>query len=379
MDYTFRIPHSTLKMIPLLDLTRQYHSLKPELEKAALELLESCHYILGPAVAEFEANAAQALQVRHAIGVANGTDALQIALMTMGIGPGDEVITTPFSFFATAEVISMLGAKPVFVDIDAVTYNLNPQLIEAAITDNTRAIIPVHLFGHAAAMDEINAIAKKHNLYVLEDAAQAWGAELNNVPCGSLGNMAAFSFYPTKNLGACGEGGLITTNNDDLAEKVRTLRVHGQKGTYIHYEIGVNSRLQALQAVLLNVKLPHAKSWNDARRAHAKFYNEQFADLDLVLPVETPGAHHVYHQYTIRSARRDDLIETLKQRGVGCAVYYPKCLHLQPVYESLGYAEGSLPIAEQAAREVLSLPVFPELTEAERQTVAESVRAALGN
>lgn len=362
-------------MIPLLDLTRQYQTLKPELEKAALELLESCHYILGPAVEEFETNAAQALQVKHAIGVANGTDALQIALMTMGVGPGDEVITTPFSFFATAEVISMLGARPVFVDIDAATYNLNPQLIEDAITENTRAIIPVHLFGHAAAMDEINAIAKKHNLYVLEDAAQAWGSRLNDVPCGGLGDMAAFSFYPTKNLGACGEGGLITTNNDDLADKARTLRVHGQKGTYIHYEIGVNSRLQALQAVLLNVKLPHAQSWNDTRRTHAAFYNEQFADLDLVLPVEAPEAHHVYHQYTICSATRDELIESLKAQGVGCAVYYPKCLHLQPVYESLGCGEGSLPVAEKAAREVLSIPVFPELTEEERQTVANVVRS----
>ena len=363
-------------MIPLLDLTRQYQTLKPELEKAALELLESCAYILGPAVAEFEANAAQVLQVKHAIGVANGTDALQVALMTMGIGPGDEVITTPFSFFATAEVISAVGATPVFVDIEAATYNLDPQLIEAAITENTRAIIPVHLFGHAAALPEINAIAKKHNLYVLEDAAQAWGAALNDVPCGGLGDMAAFSFYPTKNLGACGEGGLITTNNDDLAEKARTLRVHGQKGTYVHYEIGVNSRLQALQAVLLNVKLPHAKSWNDARRTHAAFYNEQFVGLPLALPVERPGAHHVYHQYTIASAQREKLIETLKAQGVGCAIYYPKCLHLQPVYENLGYAEGSLPVAETAAREVLSLPVFPELTEAERQSVAEAVKTA---
>jgi dTDP-4-amino-4,6-dideoxygalactose transaminase len=366
-------------MIPLLDLTRQYQALKPELEKAALELLESCHYILGPSVAEFEENAARLLQVKHAIGVANGTDALQIALMAMGIGPGDEVITTPFSFFATAEVISMVGARPVFIDIDSTPYNLNPQLIESAINENTRAIIPVHLFGHAAAMDEINAIAKQHNLYVLEDAAQAWGAQLNNVPCGGLGDMGAFSFYPTKNLGACGEGGLITTNNDDLADKARTLRVHGQKGTYIHHEIGVNSRLQALQAVLLNVKLPHAQSWNDARRTHAAFYNEQFADLDIVLPVEAPGAYHVYHQYTIRSTRRDEVIEALKAQGVGCAIYYPKCLHLQPVYENLGYSEGSLPVAEKASDEVLSLPIFPELTENERQAVADAVRIALKN
>jgi dTDP-4-amino-4,6-dideoxygalactose transaminase len=363
-------------MIPLLDLTRQYQTLKPELEKAALELLESCRYILGPAVDEFEANAARALQVKHAIGVANGTDALQIALMAMGIGPGDEVITTPFSFFATAEVISCVGATPVFVDIDEATYNLNPQLVEAAITPKTRAIIPVHLFGHAAAMDEINAVAKRHGLAVLEDAAQAWGAKLNGVPCGGLGDMAAFSFYPTKNLGACGEGGLITTNDDALAEKARLLRVHGQRGTYTHYAIGVNSRLQALQAVLLNVKLPHAQSWNDARRAHAAFFNEAFADLPIQLPVETPGAHHVFHQYTIRTQQRDELMAALKAREIGCAVYYPLCLHLQPVYENLGYKEGSLPVAEAASREVLSLPVFPELRRDELESVAQAVRAA---
>lgn len=363
-------------MIPLLDLTRQYQILKPELEKAALELLESCRYILGPAVDAFEANAARALHVKHAIGVANGTDALLVALMAMGVGPGDEVITTPFSFFATAEVVSSVGAAPVFVDIDATTYNLDPNLIEAAITPRTKAIIPVHLFGHPAAMDEINAIAKKYNLLVLEDAAQAWGAALNDMSCGGLGDMAAFSFYPTKNLGACGEGGLITTNDDALAEKARTLRVHGQKGTYIHYEIGVNSRLQALQAVLLDVKLPHAQSWNNARRAHAAFYNDSFAELPLTLPVEVSGAHHVYHQYTVRSAERDALTKTLTERGVGWAVYYPRCLHLQPVYENLGYKEGSLPHAEAAAREVVSLPVFPELRPDELETVVAAVRSA---
>lgn len=366
-------------MVPLLDLTRQYQSLKPALEAAALGLLESCHYILGPAVAEFEANAARALGVKHAIGVANGTDALQIALMALGVGPGDEVITTPFTFFATGEVVSLLGAVPVFVDIDPATYNIDPALIEAAITPRTKAIIPVHLFGHPAAMSEINAIAKKHGLAVLEDAAQAWGAQLEVdgvvKSCGALGDMAAFSFYPTKNLGACGEGGLITTDSDELAEKVRMLRVHGQRGTYTHYVIGVNSRLQALQAVLLDVKLPHAQAWNDARRAHAAFYNQQFADLPLTLPVEQPGARHVYHQYTLRLPERDKLTKVLTERGVGWAVYYPIPLHLQPVYKNLGYKSGSLPIVEAAAREVVSLPVFPELTEDERQIVADAVRA----
>jgi dTDP-4-amino-4,6-dideoxygalactose transaminase len=364
-------------MVPLLDLTRQYQSLKPELEAAALKLLESCRYILGPAVEEFEANAAQSLGVKHAIGVANGTDALQISLMALGVGPGDEVITTPFTFFATAEVVSAVGATPVFVDIDPATYNINPQAIEAAVTPRTKAIIPVHIFGHAAPMHEINAIAKKHGLAVLEDAAQAWGASLDGTFCGGLGDIASFSFYPTKNLGACGEGGLITTNNDELAEKVRLLRVHGQRGTYTHYEIGVNSRLQALQAVLLDVKLPHAQSWNDARRAHAAYYDAEFANLPVTTPVELPGARHIYHQYTLRAPNREKLTQALTDRGVGWAVYYPVPLHLQPVYEHLAYQAGSLPVVEQATREVVSLPVFPELTEAEREQVAQAVRAGV--
>lgn len=377
-------------MVPLLDLTRQYQQIGPQLEAAAINCLRSGAYILGPAVDEFEAQAAQSLGVRHAIGVANGTDALQIALQAMGIGPGDEVITSPFSFFATAEVVSRLGARPIFVDIDADTFNIDPAAIEAAISPRTRAIIPVHLFGHPAPMTEINDLARRHNLRVVEDAAQAWGASLGssqNTPhqstlkCGAMSDMAAFSFYPTKNLGACGDAGLITTDNDNLAEQSRILRVHGSRERYFHQAIGYNSRLDALQAAMLSVKLPHADAWNDARRAHAAAYRAALCDSPYGLPVERPGARHVYHQYTIRipshRMERDAVEAALKAAGIGFAIFYPVCLHLQHVYRDLGYHEGDFPHAEAAAREVLSLPMFPELRADERDQVVQALLSAL--
>ncbi|MDF2439293.1 MAG: hypothetical protein JWN98_277 [Abditibacteriota bacterium] len=382
----FRFPPSPFcfVMVPLLDLTRQYRDLKPQIDEAALSLLNSGQYILGPAVDEFELLAAQALGVKHAVGVANGTDALQICLQAMGVGPGDEVITTSFSFFATAEVVSRLGATPIFVDIERDSFNIDPQQIEAAITPRTKAIIPVHLFGHPAPMNEVLKIARKHGLKVLEDAAQAWGATMEidgqTKSCGAIGDMGSFSFYPTKNLGASGEGGLITTDDDELAAKVRSLRVHGQSRRYYHDEIGYNSRLHALQAAILTVKLPHADGWNDRRRAHAHFYNEQLHDLPLVLPSERPGTRHVFHQYTVRvpenALSRDHICATLTECGVSWAIFYPVCLHLQAVYENLGYQEGSLPVSEQAAREVLSLPVFPELRRDECETVVTALHQA---
>lgn len=369
-------------MVPLLELTRQYQELKAELDAAVLALLASGQYVLGPAVAEFEAAAAQALGVPHAVGVANGTDALQIALQALGMEPGDEVVTTPFTFIATAEVVSLLGGKPVFVDIEADTFNIDPAQIEAAITPRTRAIIPVHLFGHPAPMDEIRAIARRHNLPVIEDAAQGWGARLQTAQgeraCGAMGEAAAFSFFPSKNLGACGEGGLITTASAAVAAQARMLREHGQRRRYVHDAVGYNSRLHALQAAILNVKLPHAARWNEARRHNAARYRELLGDLPLTLPTERPGAYHVYHQYTLRSPRRDAIFEALKSENIGCAIYYPICLHLQPVYENLGYAEGQLPVAEQAAREVLSLPIFPELRPDEIEAVAAALRRACG-
>ena len=367
-------------MVPLLDLTRQYQNLKAEIDSAVLDLLASGQYVLGPAVTEFEAAAAKSLGVRHAIGVANGTDALQIALQALGLRPGDEVITTPFTFIATAEVVTLLGATPVFVDIEADTFNIDPALIEAAITPRTRAIIPVHLFGHPASMREINAIAHRHGIPVIEDAAQAWGAkyetDLGSRACGALAEAAAFSFFPSKNLGACGEGGLITTQDDDVAEKTRMLRVHGQRRRYIHDDVGYNSRLHSLQAAILLAKLPYADAWNDARRANAARYAELLAGLPVTLPTQRPGAHHVYHQYTLRSPRRDQLFEALSKADIGCAIYYPVCLHLQPVYASLGYRHGQFPMAEAAANEVLSLPIFPELYSHEIEAVAAALHKA---
>jgi dTDP-4-amino-4,6-dideoxygalactose transaminase len=367
-------------MVPLLDLTRQYQTLKTELDAAVIELLGSGHYVLGPAVDEFEAAAAQYLGVEHAIGVANGTDALLLSLRAMGIGPGDEIITSPFTFIATAEVASLVGATPVFVDIEPDTLNIDPAKIEAAITPRTKAIVPIHLFGHPAPMDEINAIARKHGLRVLEDAAQAWGASQQSggsyKRCGALADMGSFSFFPSKNLGACGEGGLVSTNDDTLAESVRMLRVHGQRRRYIHDEVGYNSRLHALQAKILSVKLPHADSWNDARRANADRYKEMLGDLPIEFPAESAGARHVYHQYTIRLQEREPVCEALTAANVGWAIYYPVPLHMQPVYASLGYNTGDFPETERAAAQVLTLPVFPELFPEELQAVVDAVRSA---
>jgi dTDP-4-amino-4,6-dideoxygalactose transaminase len=376
-------------MVPLLDPTRQYRALKSELDSAAIELLASGQYILGPAVENFENAAATTLGVRHAIGVANGTDALQIALQAHGVGPGDEVIVPPFTFIATAEVVSLLGATPVFCDITADTLNLDPTQLEAKITHLTKAIVPVHLFGHPAPMPEIKAIAARHGVLVLEDAAQAWGARQKAEStsaagdwknCGALGDIAGFSFYPTKNLGACGEGGLITTDNDELAAICRMLRVHGQSRRYIHDAVGYNSRLHALQAALLQVKLPHADAWNDARRAHAAHYNSLLEKLPLHLPVEREGCRHVYHQYTVRvpdTALRQKICDRLTAEKIGWAIYYPVPLHLQPVYSGLGYNEGDFPVTERAANEVLSLPIFPELREDEVEQVCAAIQSAL--
>lgn len=367
-------------MVPLLDLTRQFALHAEELNQAALQVLASGGYILGSHVDDFEAQAAQALGARHAIGVANGTDALQIALQCMGIGPGDEVITTPFSFFSTAEVISRAHATPVFADIQADTFNIDAESIEAKITERTRAIIPVHLFGQAAEMPAILDIARRHKLQVLEDTAQAWGATIDMGGamkcCGSIGGMGTFSFYPTKNLGACGDAGLICTDDDALAETARSLRVHGSRRRYYHDEIGFNSRLDALQAALLSIKLRHVDAWNDQRRAHARAYGELLSESSFALPIERDGSRHVFHQYTIRvsGGRRDEVSARLREAGVSSAIFYPVPLHLQAVYEGLGYREGDLPVAEAACREVLSLPMFPELMTEEIEQVARALK-----
>lgn len=360
--------------VPLIDLTRQYATIEAQTKDAIDEVMATQHFILGPKVKELEERVAAFCGTKYAVGCASGTDALLLALMALGVGYGDEVITTPFTFFATAGSISRLGATPVFVDIDPVTYNINPDMIEGSITERTKAIIPVHLFGQCAEMDWINEIARRHNIAVIEDAAQAIGALYKGRPAGSLGAIGAFSFFPTKNLGAAGDGGIMTTNDQELFERLSILRVHGSKPKYYHKVIGINSRIDALQAAILLVKMPFLQEWNEARRANAARYNELLEGTAAVTPVEAEGCSHIYNQYTIRVAGRDGLIEFLKGKGVGTEIYYPVPLHLQECYSELGYEEGSLPESEKAAREVVSLPIFPELSSDELEYVAACVR-----
>lgn len=362
--------------VPMLDLSIQYDNLKEEMNKAIEEVLRSSRFILGPNVQKLENDIAQYSHVKYGIGVGNGSDAIHIALQACGIEAGDEVITTAFTFFATAGAIARIGAVPVFVDIDPRTYNIDPSKIEAKITDKTKALLPVHLYGQTADMDPIIEIAKKHNLYIIEDAAQAIGAEYKGKKVGELSDAACFSFFPTKNLGAYGDGGMIVTDNADIAEKSRVIRVHGSKPKYYHHVLGYNSRLDELQAAILNVKFPHLDKWSELRREKANNYNallqEQVGDK-VVIPYEAEGHHHIFHQYTIRVERRDELQKYLQEQGVSTMVYYPKPLHLQPVFANLGYKEGDLPITEKAALEVVSLPMFPELALEQQQYVVSKI------
>jgi dTDP-4-amino-4,6-dideoxygalactose transaminase len=364
--------------IPLLDLKAQYSSIQSELETAVIDAMRSGQYILGPKVQELEGAVASFCDTEYAVGVANGTDALVLALDAMGVGPGDEVITSPFTFFASAECISRLGAKPVFVDIDPETYNLVPEQIEEKITAKTKAIIPVHIFGQPAKMDEINAIANKHGLKVLEDACQAIGAEYKGRKVGSLADAACFSFFPSKNLGGMGDGGIVVTNDKELADKVRVLRAHGSARKYYHGTIGYNSRLDALQAAILLVKLQYLNDWNNARREKAKIYDALFAGSKIVTPVALDFVKHVYHLYIIRVPERAPVEAVLKENGIGHGVYYPVPLHLQDVYkESLGYSEGSLPVSEAASHETMAIPLYPELKEDDMKMIAQLVLGAV--
>jgi len=366
-------------MIPILDLTVQYHALKEEMQAAISGVLESGHFIIGPNVKAFEREMATFLDTEHAISLNSGTDALHLGLRALGIGEGDEVITTPFTFVATTEAIGIVGATPVFVDIDPRTFNIDPRLIEAAITPRTKAILPIHLYGAPAPMPEIMRIARLHGLAVVEDCAQAIGADIDGVKVGNFGDVGCFSFFPSKNLGAYGDGGLITAHSDTLAERILALRAHGGRVKYYHETLGVNSRLDELQAAILRVKLPHLRSWTDARRAVASRYQAAFADVASVTPpFEDPRARCVYHQYTIRVAQRDAVRSELNKAGVQTMVYYPVPLHLQQVHESLKLGPGSFPESEAAAQEVLSLPIYPELSEQAQQTVIEAVKAATG-
>ncbi len=351
--------------VPLLDLVAQHQTIREEVMAAVTGVFDRQQFIMGVEVEEFERETAEYCRARHAIGCASGSDALLLALMALGIDEGDEVITTAYTFFATTSAITRLGAKPVYLDIDPGDFNLDLALIENAVTPRTKAILPVHLYGQCARMDVISEIADKHNLSIVEDAAQAIGAEFEGRSAGTIGAIGCFSFFPTKNLGGAGDGGLITTEDDRLAAKLRILRVHGMEPRYYHQLVGINSRLDALQAAVLRVKLKYLDRWTEARRANAARYDELFTEAGLEA-VATPRAHpygrHIFHQYTIRCAHRDELKKHLQDSGVGTEVYYPVPLHLQECFKFLGYRPGDLPETERAARECLSLPIYPELT-----------------
>ncbi|MEO0845270.1 MAG: DegT/DnrJ/EryC1/StrS family aminotransferase [Cyanobacteria bacterium J06648_1] len=374
-----------MKQIPPVDLTRQYQLIKEKADSAVLEILSSGRYIGGKAIASFEQEFADYIGVTECVSCNSGTDALFLALRALNIGSGDEVITTPFSFFATAEVITRVGAKPVFIDIDAATFNFDLTQLEQAITPQTKAIIPVHIFGQPMDMDSLMAIAKAHQLYVIEDCAQATGAAWRESKIGSFGDVGCFSFFPTKNLGACGDGGAITTNNLALAQQMRILKEHGSPARYRHDFIGINSRIDAVQAVILSVKLPYLDYWNGQRQQAAEYYQELLGHVDtLRLPQALPGGTSVWNQYTVcvkqsssQNNRRELLQSKLRSQGIISMIYYPIPLHLQPVYQDLGYQKGQLPVVEQAALEVLSLPMFPGISPEEQEQVAYALKDCL--
>lgn len=359
--------------IPLLDLNTQYQTCKSDVLKAINMVCDNQLFALGPAVADFEEKVAAYCGCKHAIGVSSGTDALIVALMALDIKPGDEVITSPFTFFATAGSIARVGAKPVFVDVDAETFNIDTSLIEKQVNEKTRVIIPVHLFGQLAQMKPILEIAERHNLAVVEDAAQAIGASQDGKMAGTLGDLGCFSFYPTKNLGGFGDGGLVTTNSTALAEKMKILRDHGQNPQYFYGIIGGNFRLDGIQGAVLGAKLKYLDGWNEKRRKNAAIYDDIFADSPVKAPYIAANNSSVYHQYTITAPDRDNLQKFLAKKGIGSAIFYPKALHLQECFSSLGYKEGDLPVSERLCKEVLSLPVYPELTAEQIETIAETV------
>jgi dTDP-4-amino-4,6-dideoxygalactose transaminase len=361
-------------MIPFLDLKRQHAALKTELMAAAERVIDTSAFVLGPDGRALESELARLCGARHGVGVGSGTDALRLALTALGVGPGDEVVTPAFSFVASATTIVMAGAAPVFVDIDHETLTLDVAAVERALTPRTKVIMPVHLYGHPAAMDRITALARARGLAVLEDAAQAVGATWQGRPIGGWGDAACLSFYPTKNLGACGDAGMLLTTRDDVAEHVRRLRHHGDAGRYHHVELGYCTRLDELQAALLRVKVRRMRDWEERRRAIAAEYLEAFAHVPLELPVERAGARHVYHLFTVRHPQRDALMAALGELGVGTAVHYPRTVPGQPLFG--GDAPSRWPEASRAAAEVLSLPCFPELTEAEVAGVIDAVRRA---
>ena len=363
-----------LAPIAYLDLPAQIRSLRKEIDAAIARTLDNCSFCLGPDVAQFEKDFARLCGAEHCLGFNSGTSALHVAMLLSDIGPGDEVITTPTTFVATSWAISYVGAKPVYVDIDDATFNLNPTLVERAITLRTKAIMPVHLYGLPADLDPLLAICRKHNLPLVEDAAQAHGAKYRGKTVGTFGVMSCFSFYPGKNLGACGEGGALVTNNAAYAARGRALREHGSTQRYYHDEVGYNYRMEGIQGAVLGVKLKHLDEWTRGRRRVAKRYNELLAGTALQLPQEPEYAESAWHLYVVRHPRRDELKKYLEANQIGCALHYPLPLHLQKCYANLGYKAGDFPIAEKAARECLSLPIYPELTDAQISRVAEVIK-----
>lgn len=364
--------------VPFLNLNAQHEPIRAELERAIAHVIDTGAFAGGPFVEKFEANFASYCDCKHAIGVGNGTDALWLSLLALGIGAGDEVITVPNTFMATAEAISFCGARPVFVDVDERTYTMDPARIAEAITTRTRAIIPVHLFGQPADMDPILEIAREHNLFVIEDAAQAHGAKYKSRPAGTLGDVGCFSFYPGKNLGALGEAGAVITNDDQLREKMRSLRDHGQSRKYHHQFVGWNCRMDGIQAAVLAVKLKYLDHNNSLRQSHARKYQRAFADLDEVTtPFEAPYAEHVHHVYAIRTRNRDEILQMLREKGVECGIHYPVPIHLQQAYQPLGYSAGSFAISERIAGELISLPMFPELRPIEIDAVIAAVNESV--
>ncbi len=361
--------------VPFLDLKTQYRTISSEIDNALREVLESTAFAGGPFVERFEEEFARFCGCRQTIGVGNGTDALWFSLLSLGIGPGDEVITVPNTFIATAEAISFCGARPVFVDVVEQNFTMDPALLEAAITPATRAIIPVHLFGQTADMDPILEIARRHGLYVIEDACQAHGAHYKGKPAGSMGDAGCFSFYPGKNLGAYGEAGAVVTNNTDLAHSLKMLRDHGQSKKYHHGVIGWNGRMDGIQGAVLNVKLPYLPAANEARRKNAALYSELLADVaGIRLPSEMEYANHVYHLYVVRVKERDEFMKALAGKGIGCGIHYPVPVHLQEAYAFLGHGAGSFPVAESCAAEIVSLPMFPELSNEQIHYVVDAIR-----
>jgi len=360
-------------MIPMVDLKAQFEEIKDEVREVTESILRSTRYILGPHVTELEEKVAAYTGTKYGIGVASGTDALYLALLAAGVGEGDEVITTPFTFFATVETIIYCGARPVFVDIDPATFNIDTSQLEKAVTGRTRAIIPVHLYGYPCNMEEVSAVAEKHGLVVIEDAAQAFGADIRGKKVGSFGKAGCFSFYPSKNLGCYGDGGMIVTSDADFAARVRSLRNHGTSATYSHERIGYNSRLDELQAGILLVKLKRIDRYNDLRRERAALYT-RLLGTEVRCPSEEEGFRHVYHQYTIRCPERDRMQERLREEGISSVIYYPIPMHLQKAVEFLGYRKGEFPEAERAAEEVLSLPMYPELGEGDIERICSVIR-----